>query len=197
MSTLKVDSFLIGDTVPVNPAEVVLNTTVVSSPASVLDFSLPSGYAMFRLEFFGVQFSNNAVQFLMRTSTDGGSTFDSGASDYDGAQTAVTHAGTASYTGGAGTSLKLSHASQNIGNDGSHNALVGEVDIIGAGEASYTWALMHLTHHEPVADGDDFVQVWGCGVRAGTGVVDAIRLGASAGTIDSGTFRLIGFKENA
>ena len=56
-------------------------TRTVASGAAQVDFVLPPGYDRYRIEFHSVLPAADAEIFL-RTSTDGGSTFDSGASNY-------------------------------------------------------------------------------------------------------------------
>ena len=57
----------------------------VTTPVSAIDFTLPSGYLGFRIHFFAVEHdagdtANRAI--WIRTSSDSGSSFDAGASDY-------------------------------------------------------------------------------------------------------------------
>jgi hypothetical protein len=58
----------------------VLRTT--ASTVAQVDFALPAGFSMYRIEISGMRPATDNVQPLMRTSTDGGSSFDAGAADY-------------------------------------------------------------------------------------------------------------------
>lgn len=64
--------------------------TQTASSSAQIDFVLPSGFNDFRIEIAGMRPATDNVQPLMRTSTDGGSTFDAGATDYTGFGIVVT-----------------------------------------------------------------------------------------------------------
>jgi hypothetical protein len=67
--------------VPTASDVVKLSSTTVSTAVSSIDFTLPSGYAYYSLVFRNVEF-NGTADWAVRVSTDGGSTFLSGATDY-------------------------------------------------------------------------------------------------------------------
>lgn len=58
----------------------VIATVDVGAPVAAVDFTLPVGYRAFKLLFDGVQGVTDAQSLLLRVSTDGGATFNSGAS---------------------------------------------------------------------------------------------------------------------
>ncbi len=58
----------------------VLRQTASSS--AQVDFTLPAGFTALRVEILGMRPATDGAQPLMRTSTDGGATFDAGAADY-------------------------------------------------------------------------------------------------------------------
>src|SRR5690606_36000316 len=60
---------------------VLLNSDTLSSNAATLDIELPSGYKGYRIEFQGRPVTDD-VSLLLRTSANGGVTFDAGSTDY-------------------------------------------------------------------------------------------------------------------
>jgi hypothetical protein len=56
--------------------------TQTASSSATIDFVLPSGYSKFEIVFADIVPATDNAAFWLRTSTDGGGTFDSGASDY-------------------------------------------------------------------------------------------------------------------
>ena len=59
-----------------------LISSATASNTATIDFTLPSGYKSFEIRAIGVIPVTDNVAFWVRVSTDGGSTFASGASDY-------------------------------------------------------------------------------------------------------------------
>lgn len=89
------------------PVPLVRSQTVSGTP-STIDFVLPTGgvAGVWELEWYGLKWSADA-QLLMRTSTDSGATFDSGASDYNYSMVYVSGASASTTASGAGSSILL------------------------------------------------------------------------------------------
>lgn len=85
-----------------------LQTTVVSASASGVGFTLPAGFARFRVEFNSLT-PGAASSLLLRYSADG-ATYYAGASDYGWAAADIKLAGVAA-TGGASSAIELAPTS--------------------------------------------------------------------------------------
>jgi hypothetical protein len=124
----------------------------------------------------------------LRTSSNGGSGYDNGASDYAwGWAGGTTSAGAnASVTGGS-TRIELARAGSNAVNLG----MSGVVNILSPATAQYCHINWQVTHYD---SSDRFTFSQGGGIRASAADVDAVRLLCSSGNIASGVVRFYGLK---
>lgn len=76
---------------------VELDRQIASSDAAI-DFVLPAGYDEYEIEMFGVVVDTASRYVVLRTSTDGGSSFDAGSTDYKDIVQQATAAGVAGAT---------------------------------------------------------------------------------------------------
>lgn len=159
-----------------------------ASSSSSIDFTgLSSTYRMYRVVIDGVVPATNAAAFYIRTSTDGGTSYDSGASDYTSSSMyTYSTIGSAGQLRDTSTAyLKLAH---DVGN-ASNRFWTGYVDIIAPSEAQYGtlwWNGMYWG-----SDGNLLI-VTGGGQRKAAADIDAIRFLFSTGNISTGTFKLYG-----
>lgn len=156
----------------------------VASAAAQVDFVLPAGMMRFKIELDSVRPATDNVGLWLRTSTDSGATFASGASDYS--QAIVT-----GNTGGAGGSA----ATQG------QMIIHGAIDTTTAGHGLNAAIEMHPGDGSimPTLTGTVQTQVeavsiearaWS-GRRNATGAINAIRFLASSGNLN-GNFTLFG-----
>jgi hypothetical protein len=164
---------------------------VVSSPVSVLDFALPTGYLKFVVEFYDVLPSTDAESLALRFSSDGGSSFYTTGYGYKGAGTGSL--GLAAHTAVGAADIRLTTSVGNATNeDGAH----GRVNIDNPRVTSRPTA----TYEVGFADnGDELKWIAGAGdLDAGQVAVNAIRFLFTSGNIAAGsTFQLYGIKAGA
>ena len=143
----------------------------------------------------GVIPATDNVHFWMRTSTDDGSSYDSGASDYQYRVVAdifATTAANANSTGAAAIQLTGLHE---LGSAAGEYGFHAEIRII----------MPHLATHTHVRWGGSYMDSDGrfncitgaSGVREAAADVDAIQFLMESGNIESGTFTLYGLRNSA
>ena len=170
------------------PTGRVLLATKTASASSALNFTefVNATYRRYEFELDNVKPATDAVDFLAQVSTNGGSSYDSGASNYS-----WTYGGTGSATltgqSSSSTSMKLA---TNIGNASNENGVSGEATLINAPSASNRTKLMFFVAYENSA-GATF-QLTGTGRRLADQDTDAIRFLFDSGDIASGTIRMYG-----
>lgn len=160
--------------------------TATASASAVIDFTLSSAYAAYRLVFSHVVPVTDNVSLWVRTSTDGGSTFSAGASDYR-YSTAI------EAEGGGLTSTSSTGAAQLVVNNSLGNASneqsSGEIVLFNPAAAKYgmlTWTMVGVD----TAGLSRFAT--GGGLRLTAADIDAVRVMYSSGNISSGQFDLFG-----
>lgn len=166
--------------------------TIDLSNDATADFVLPSGYDSFVFELMNVVPSFDPSNLLVRTSTDGGSTFDSVASDYAYAMTGYSADATNSVSGDtANGSIQLNSSA--IGGATGEDGLTGTVRVAGAHLAMKTivsWTVGYI-------DGNPSKVIThnsGSGVRLSSADVDAIQFLFNTGNLESGTITLWGMR---
>src|SRR3990167_7268596 len=132
--------------------------------------------------------ATDSVSLLMRFSTDGGSTYDAGASDYGDAYRSINTAGTTADSATAGASVRISNAF--VGNAASEG-ISAIIDILDTTNAA---ALTLVNWRGSYIDNSGFItNVEGTGGRATAQDTDAVQLRFSSGNITSGTWVLYGY----
>lgn len=166
-----------------------LRTIRRQTPSAVaqVDFTLPAGFAEFELTLTRMSPATDGALAWLRTSSDGGSTFASAASDYTQAGVFVGPGPAAAATAAAGNSLLLS-----AGQDAS-SILTGRFTFFpGDGSASFTMS-GHSSYVDNNGGGTPF---WSSGTFGGnrnvTTAQNAIRVMQSTGNIAAGTLTLAG-----
>lgn len=162
-----------------------LATATASSSASVAFTGLSSSYAAYKIVLSHVAPATDSVALWIRTSTDGGSTYDSGAGNYAYVYN-VWVTGAAAQTGSAGdTKIATIDTMGNATNE----TISGEVTIFNPSAAKFGvvgWTLLGTQ--------DTGAQRYaiGGGRRLAAADVDAIQFLMSSGNIASGNFDLYG-----
>lgn len=179
---------LIGD----SPRGVELISVQTASASSSIDFVLTdylSTYRAFRFELTGVNPATDAVHLYVRTSTNAGSSYDAGASDYSWVYWGRTDAAADFNTSDAADNeIEIANS---IGN-GAAEDLDGEVTLFNpVGTTFHKKVEFNATY---VAASGALSITKGSGRRAATADVDAIRFVMSSGNIAAGTFALYGIK---
>lgn len=168
----------------------LISSATASSDSSVDFTGLSSTYFMYKLVIADYLPATDATDILFRTSTNNGSSYDSGASDYAWiwryhAMTAATNSDDVGDN--ADSSIQIHNNQSNAANEKADY----EILIFNPAGTSYTYIKTHglLTN----ASGAPF-SVEGGGLRLSAADVDAIRVLSSSGNIASGEFRLYGLR---
>jgi len=129
------------------------------------------------------------VSFLMRTSTDGGSTYDSGATDYGYAGETVGWSGAAAPNQSSGSSSIAVAVS--VGSAAGEDGISGSVLVTHPHLNKKTSALSNLSYFTNTGI---LTSTYGSGVRKSSADVDAVRFLMSSGDLESGTITMYGMK---
>lgn len=162
---------------------------LTASAADEVDFVLPSGFVAFKLLAYDVVPGTDGAEIWLRTSSDGGSSFDAGGSDYTygGDQHPGTGSGSLLQSGG---DVKVVLCG-GVGQAGAGEGMAGEVALFNpAGTSLHTRLTFHTNR---ISESGTLVSTVGAAARRATADVDAIRVLASSGTL-SGTFILMGLR---
>lgn len=167
---------------------VPISKTTASSDAAI-DIDLTGGYNAYVVRFDTVAPASDIVNLLMRTSTDGGTTFDGGAGDY-----AWFYAwGVPSFSHSDSTAATAMTLAAQLGNSTNEN-LCGQITIYPANGSR--WTLVHgLTTY--VSRDPLMMGTWNAAAREDSTTVDAVRFLMSSGNIASGNFHLYGVADGA
>jgi hypothetical protein len=162
----------------------VLKTT--ASAVAQVDFLLPAGFSFYRVEIAAMRPATDGAQPLMRTSTDGGTTFDAGASDYTSLGISGNNGTVSSAAAAGATSAILAPA---IDTSAATESVIATIDFhpgdgtisprglstMGFPANAFTAMELHTRHFR----------------RNSTTVVNAIRFLMSTGNITGGDFTLL------
>lgn len=168
-----------------------LIASATASTSATIDFTgLTSTYIAYKVIISNLVSATDGTTVYMRTSTDGGSSYDAGASDYAYSVrfNQLTAAVSASANGSAASSFIA--VVINLGN-AANEQYSGEIIIFNPSAANYCQAYCHGIYVN--ADANYFA-TWGGGIRLAAADVDAIRFLLSSGNITSGEFRLYGIR---
>ena len=165
-----------------------LSSVDLASDATA-DFSLTAGYDAYVFALQNVVHDQTALayEFWIRTSTDGGSTFDSTATNYVGTAYNVTGTTVTGVNPGT-TEIALTGA---VGADTGEDGISGTVKVFGPHLAKKTHIHAELTYQS--GTGSLVFQITGA-YRNSSADVDAIRFLFQAGNLASGTITLWGMK---
>lgn len=169
---------------------VYISSATASSSASIT-FTGLSTYDAYKVVTYDVASASDAVNFLLRTSTDNGSTYVSTAS-YNWSAIAVNTAGAVVGAGGSGaTSIQLASS---MGNASTTEAGSGVLTMIHRGSGStVSRFLFEFAYRNSASD-----TLWyNMGGTYNVGAaVNALQFLMSSGNISRGTFRLYGLRES-
>lgn len=167
-----------------------INSTTVSGTVSSIDITsgIDGTYDMYVLELIKVEPDTTGGRFMyLRTSTDGGSTFDSSGYSYGSGTITDAAAGVDINASTSDSFIRLSDAG--LGNNAGEY-LAGFIYLVKPSAAANFvcfWDLAGLTYPTSKA-----LRVFGSGQRETAADVDAIRIYMSSGNIVGGTVRLYG-----
>lgn len=165
-----------------------IGKTTASDDAAV-DISL-SGYSAYAIRLSNVR-SSTSAHFLLRTSSDAGVSFDSGATDYEWGNLSATNASLRDEGSTGDSSIRLTNFSA-LSNS-THTRLDGWVYIYPANGSQRTGIQTNT-----MALGASYSEgISGSGMRSDATTVDAVRLLFASGNIASGDIHLYGIADGA
>ncbi len=168
---------------------VLLSTATASASASLdFDSSIDSTYNLYVFILDGLYAASAVQELRLRTSTDGGSTYDSGGSDYKYGGLAVDQAGSqTSVNSSSAGQIQLS-AGSNFGTATTETAS-GLVWLYNPSGTGYTYFNYQLSM---IDDGTLYQGISGGGVRVSAADVDAVQFSMTSGNLTAGSIRMYG-----
>jgi hypothetical protein len=166
-----------------------------ASASTTLDFTSfnASLYDSYVFKFMNILTGADAGRLEVRTSTNGGSTYDSGASDYTYAYQTSEHT-SGDTTGGNGSIGNTSiQVISNIGTAAGEFGASGTLNVHGAHLAAKTVITFDSVHQNFAGA---IISQTGGGTRQSAADVDAIRFLNVAGTFASGTITMYGLRNS-
>ena len=167
---------------------VLISTTTITGSPSEVDFTFTGSYRKYRIELENVYGSLDGYNLRMRTSTNGGSSFDTGASDYGYAYGPIGTYGPVSTTS---STIELTGVFVGNASDEGINGEIDFFDPLNANLKTFAkWEVFGRTYNSAAPN------IWvGSGYRDSTADVDAVRIYFSSGNLSGGKIRLFGWSE--
>lgn len=165
----------------------VLVSSATASSSTSIDFTgLSSTYFAYKIVIQGMKPGTDSVDFLIRTSTDGGSTYDSGASDYKWVNEG-TGASVVGIRDSADSSIQVAGTGFAVLTTTSPAVYSADITLYNPSSTEPTQLGWHFIYN-----GSAVAQLVGGGIVSAAADVDAIRFFMSSGNIATGEFRLYG-----
>jgi len=168
----------------------VLLATATASNVTSVDFTsgIDSTYDVYEVHLLNVKPSTDSTYLYLRTSSNGGSVYDAGTTDYGNASQYFT----TSWSGSSGNAAQLP-LSYSIGNAANENGFSGTVRLLNPSAAKYG-EFLWTGGYTNISSALTFVV--GYGTRRSAAIVNALRFFFSSGNINSGTFKLYGLRKS-
>lgn len=161
--------------VPIGPMETVSGTPVA------VDIALPGGYEEYVIKIWGLIPASDGASIWLRTSTDGGSNFDSAASNYMWVYEYRDGYGTAAPQNLSDTKIIMV---ESVGSNSNEYGIFGEIRIFRPSNAEYIMLDWRFVYNDSTNNAVRMIR--GAGRRLAASDVDAIRLLPSATTFENG-----------
>jgi hypothetical protein len=176
------------DNAVTSPDVVLVETQTASASSSITFTTLSTDYRTFKVVFDSVVPGTDNQILQIRTSTDGGSSYDSGASDYSYARFLAVTSSAATFSDTSASFIPMHGVGAGTGTG---ELLNGEMTLFNPSAAQYT----HIKAESSLINKDGNPS-WSSvgGARLSAADVDAIEFTFASGTIASGTFKLYGYK---
>lgn len=168
----------------------LLSSASASASSAITFTGLSSTYSVYMIEMEGVAPATDDVDFWIRTSTNNGSSYDSGASDYAWTMYGTSSAGLDPDSDGADSEITLVAPTNEQLGTGTQENLAGRLWLLQPSATQYAKLLFNTNYTDLTGD------FAGCdtgGIRLTAADVDAIQFLMSSGNIATGEFRLYGF----
>lgn len=168
----------------------ILISTSTASNSATIDFTgLSSTYTSYRVLITNLQPVSDGVDFWIRTSTDNGSNFDAGSSDYQWNMIATSTGGD-SHDGSTGAAQIEIVGGSDLGSNTNEKCNT-DITIFDPSATNYTKCI-YVSHFFDTSTTRRTNQ--GGGYRQSTTAVNAIRFRMSSGNISTGNFVLYGLQ---
>jgi hypothetical protein len=174
-------------TVSSSSALVYISSATASASSSISFTGLTTVYSSYLIEFTKVVPATNTVELWVRTSTNNGVSYDSGASDYNHGRTGVDYSGPASAGSAADSKVILTGGADN----GAGHFCNGVIKIFRPTSATYG----NIMFDNTVSTSATHYRFIGIGMRLTSADIDAVQILFSSGNIASGEFRLYGVRD--
>lgn len=169
----------------------MISTATASSSATVDFTGLSSSYSLYAIVFDEVVNATEAVTMYIRTSTNNGSSYDSGASDYLYCYHGLSNTTYASGGSTGSTFIQMGHNAAGYALDNPTARAAGIIYIARPSSAA-TCSIYGTLMHRYDTSGAGVARWDFAGVRNTAADVDAVRILMSSGNITSGNFKLFG-----
>ena len=164
-----------------------VSTQSVSAVATVSVTGIDNSAALWVWVFEGVNVATDGANPFLRTSNDGGSSYDSGASDYSWAVGMDNNTTYYSAVDASDSEIALGESVADTGNDAT-SAICGFIYLHNPSDTTYYTGVTFSWHN---LDTSRTIQhVTGGGQREAAEAVDALQFYMSSGNVDSGRFTL-------
>ena len=173
---------------------VKISTATASNSASVEFTGLSSDYKKYIVLITGLHPATDAVSFFMRTSTNNGSSYDSGSTDYQWVMTrnVVTYIQATNDKDDSEIHLIDDGGTYGLSSDGVEDANM-TIEIFNPSDSSRNTTIRwEGAYNNEFAT--EYTNIRGAGQRKSTADVDAIQFLMSSGNISTGEFTLYGLK---
>lgn len=168
---------------------VPVGSLITASSSAALDFVLTGGYKEYVIKFWDLRPATDNSNLWVRTSTNGGSSFDAGSTDYRGVYGVLGEGSSALTVLNDGAGAAQIAIAQNIGNDVGEMGASGEVRLFIPSEAASCLIRSDTTC---LVTNSTQQSIFSYARRAASADVDAVRLLMSTGNISTGFAQLYG-----
>lgn len=196
IATADIADDAVTDAKVLNPSGLVFIESQDASASATLDFTGfdATKYDSYVFKLLNVTAATDGATFVLQTSTDGGSTYDAGVSDYRFSSSEVIDGGTATASGSTGAVvIRLTPTGKGLGTAAGEEGWSGSVEVLGPHLARKT--IIKASGGYYGATGD-FYSINVSGANNNAADVDAIRFSMSSGNIASGTITMYGLRNS-
>lgn len=182
------------DRLPATLQGLALLSTSTPSAASSVDLTgLDARFSRYLITFDALVPATNNDTLSVRTSGDGGSSFDSGGTDYGytGMQT-YAGVGSASFVASTGDTKVLLHSLTTVSSTASNGGISGRIELLAPSQATGYHHMLFEAVWQTESFGGVLSHAQGGAARRSSTAVNALRLYFAGGNITSGTVRVYG-----
>lgn len=182
------------DRVPAEMQGMALLSTSTPSAATSVDLTgLNDRFSRYIITFDALVPATNNDTLSLRTSSDGGSSFDSGAGSYvyTGSET-YSGIGSAAFVGSAGDTKIILHSTTTVSSTASNGGISGVVQLRDPAQTSGYHHLQFSAAWFSESYSGTIASVNGAAARKSSSAINALRLYFAGGNITSGTVRVYG-----